>query len=96
MLRLLKISHAQELVRDSSHAKVSRLQAEVGEQKQQCMGWYFEHMQQKERSQITKKELCGLCWNFRFTALPKSCLQVDLQKSLPQDWNAWQARDIWS
>jgi len=68
---LLIRNHVQELLRESSHAKVSLLQAGVGEQKeeqkQQCMGWYFEHMQQKERSQIRKEELCGLCWNFRCT-----------------------------
>lgn len=32
---------------------------------QTCMEWYSHHMHQKQRSQISKEELCGLCWKFR-------------------------------
>ncbi|CAL5219882.1 g1805 [Coccomyxa viridis] len=54
------------LIRDTSHAKVSLLRPKEFEPMQPCIEWYSYHMQQKERSQITKEDLCGHCWKFRF------------------------------
>lgn len=63
--RLTRRHFQQGLIRDTSHAKVSLLRPKEFEPMQPCIEWYSYHMQQKERSQITKEDLCGHCWKFR-------------------------------
>ena len=65
----------QDLIRDCSHTRVSQLhfgdryggEDEEKQRQKQHDGrrWYAKHMSDTERSQITKEELCGLCWKFR-------------------------------
>ena len=80
----------QDLIRDCSHTRVSQLQSgarfgEKDERKQRQKQndgrrWYAKHICDIERSQITKEELCGLCWKFRHATSASNTLAcLDLQ-----------------